>query len=268
MYGHNHWQPYGGNAAMIDGAVVKAHSDLLATGESISAWRVSQSALVMLNAVSFELLGFYMQDVPSLNRLMLTEAKVNSFIHCFVGVQKITTLHDLEMAICESEGVKSFEELKLGPILKHPLVVHYFSVAPDVTQVCKITSEQIVAYLSILPRKDRKTTDDDLLGFIAKRMKKTRGHLCIRIQSLAMHIGYIIRGRQSEGTLLKKCNDGLDVKSILDDNGDAAKDDDETCKNNVVHDSNLFSSQTTTAPDSSAAAQRNAGLKLGFSRKL
>ncbi|MFS7913841.1 hypothetical protein Hanom_Chr02g00146491 [Helianthus anomalus] len=159
------------------------------------------------------------------------------------------------MAICESEGVKSFEELKLGPILKHPLVVHYFSVAPDVTQVCKITSEQIVAYLSILPRKDRKTTDDDLLGFIAKRMKKTRGHLCIRIQSLAMHIGYIIRGRQSEGTLLKKCNDGLDVKSILDDNGDAANDDDETCKNNVVHDSNLFSSQTTTAPDSSAAAQ-------------
>ncbi|KAF5781236.1 hypothetical protein HanXRQr2_Chr11g0481111 [Helianthus annuus] len=59
-----------------------------------------------------------MQNVPSLNRLMLTKAKVNSFIHCFVEVQKITSLHDLEIEICKSERVKSFEELKLklGPI--------------------------------------------------------------------------------------------------------------------------------------------------------
>ncbi|KAD5508905.1 hypothetical protein E3N88_16608 [Mikania micrantha] len=171
--------------AMIDCAVVKARSDLLAAGENVSAWSVSKSALVILNAVSFESLGFYMQNVPSLNRLMLIEAKVNSFIHCFVGVQKITSLHELETSICESEGVKSFEELELGPILKHPLVLV-----------------------------------DELLDFIAKKRKKSRGNLCIRIQSLGMHIGYIIRGRRSEGNILKKCNDGLDVKSILGDGED------------------------------------------------
>ncbi|KAK9072450.1 hypothetical protein SSX86_008884 [Deinandra increscens subsp. villosa] len=272
MYGLNRRQRYGGGSrsgetpanakaiATIDRAVVKAHSDLLATGESVSAWSVSKSALVILNAVSFESLGFYMQNVPSLNRLMLTEAKVNSFIHCFVGVQKITSLHELDMAICESEGVKSFEELELGPILKHPLVVHYFSVGPDVTEICKITSEQIVAYLSILPRKKRKTTVDDLLDFIAKRRKKSRENLCIRIQSLGMHIGYIIRGRRSEGTILKKCNDGLDAKSILDDNEDDSEDGndakgEENDKDNDVQDSNLFLSQIATASDTSAAAQ-------------
>ncbi|KAI7727540.1 hypothetical protein M8C21_003844, partial [Ambrosia artemisiifolia] len=132
MYGHNQWQPYGGSNvspafAMVDGAVIKAHSDLLAAGESVSLWSVANAALVMLNAVSFESLGFCMQDVPSLNRLMLTEAKVNSYIHRFVGVQSIKSVRDLEIAICESEGVTSFAELGLGPILKHPLVVHYFS---------------------------------------------------------------------------------------------------------------------------------------------
>ncbi|KAJ0508398.1 hypothetical protein HanPSC8_Chr11g0462341 [Helianthus annuus] len=135
MYGQNLWQPYGGSShnavspafVMVDGAVVKAHSDLLATGESISAWSVANAALLMLNAISFESLGFNMQSIPSLNRLMLNEVKVNSFIHCFAGVQNITSVRDLEMAICEREGVTNFEELGLGPILKHPLVLHYFS---------------------------------------------------------------------------------------------------------------------------------------------
>ena len=89
------------------------------------------------------------------------------------------------LSICENEGIKSFEELELGPILKHPLVVHYFSIGPDVTEICKITTEQIVAYLNIVPRRSKKTIMvDDLLEFIAKKRKKNRENLCIRIQSL------------------------------------------------------------------------------------
>lgn len=92
------------------------------------------------------------------------------------------------MAICESEGIKSFEELELGPLLKHPLVVHYFCAGCDVTEICKITTEEIVSYLSILTlRKWRKVTVDDLLDNIAKRKKQSRENLCVRIQSL----GYV-----------------------------------------------------------------------------
>ncbi|KAJ9555632.1 hypothetical protein OSB04_010246 [Centaurea solstitialis] len=244
--------------ARIDGAAVKAHSDLLAAGESVSAWRVAQLALVLLKAASFESLGFRMQNVPSLNRLMLTEAKVNSFIHCFVGVQKLTSLHELEMAICESEGIKGFEELELGPILKHPLVVHYFSIGCDVTEMLKITSEQIVAYLGILLRKRKKVIVDDLLDYIAKRTNQSRGNLCIRIQSLGMHISHIMRGRRSEITLLKKCSEGLDVGLKLDGNeddaGDNAKDEDNN-DNDDVHDFGILSSQIATGSHSSAADQ-------------
>ncbi|KAI3706216.1 hypothetical protein L6452_23812 [Arctium lappa] len=265
----NHWrQGYAGSSrnaesqsqviARIDGAAVKAHSDLLAAGESISAWRVAQSVLVILKAASFESLGFYMQNVPSLNRLMLTEAKVNSFIHCFVGVQKLTSLHDLEMALCESEGIEGFEELELGPMLKHPLVVHYFSIGCDVTEMCKITSEQIIAYLGILLRKRKKIVVDDLLDYIAKRTKQSRGNLCIRIQSLGMHISHIMRGRRSEITLLKKCSEGLDVGLKPDGNEDDAEDnanDEDNNNNNDVQDLGILSSQTATGLHPSAAAQ-------------
>ncbi|XP_076889132.1 protein NO VEIN-like [Bidens hawaiensis] len=83
MYGHNNnngrRQQYGERSrnavSPVDRAVVKAHSDLLATGQTVSAWSISQSALATLNAVSFESLGFHMQNVPSLYRLMLTESK-------------------------------------------------------------------------------------------------------------------------------------------------------------------------------------------------
>ena len=97
------------------------------------------------------------------------------------------------LAICENEGIKRFEELELGPILKHPLVVHYFSIGPDVTEICMITTEQIVAYLIILTLRRKNTIIvDDLLEFIAKKRKKNRENLCIRIQSLGYGIIIII----------------------------------------------------------------------------
>lgn len=92
----------------------------------MSAWKVSQAALVMLNADSWDSLGLRMQQVPSLFQLLVTDGKINAFIHCFVAAQRITTLYDLEVAILKNEGVEQFEELDLGPLMKHPLIIHYF----------------------------------------------------------------------------------------------------------------------------------------------
>lgn len=60
----------------IDKAVAKAHRKLMAARESVSAWKVSQAALVVLKADSWESLGVQMQLVPSLNRLIAVEGKV------------------------------------------------------------------------------------------------------------------------------------------------------------------------------------------------
>lgn len=62
----------------VDRAVVKARRDLLAAGESVSVWKVSQSALLTLQVDCWGSLGFRMQQVPSLHSLIVTEGKVMS----------------------------------------------------------------------------------------------------------------------------------------------------------------------------------------------
>ncbi|KAG6422998.1 hypothetical protein SASPL_113381 [Salvia splendens] len=140
-------------AEKVDQAAKSAWKDLLKSKENVSAWRVSQAALLAVNAGSWESLGFPMQEGPSLKSIMVTEEKINAFIHCFVAARKITKLYDLEVAICESEGVKKFEELELGPLVKHPLAVHYFSLTSKVTEenilYCRQESDSLSIFLEL-----------------------------------------------------------------------------------------------------------------------
>lgn len=62
----------------IDRAVSKARDDLLAAGDSVTSWNVSQKSLLMLQLDSWNSLGIKMQQVPSLHRLMSIEGKVVS----------------------------------------------------------------------------------------------------------------------------------------------------------------------------------------------
>ncbi|KAK3004441.1 hypothetical protein RJ639_020203 [Escallonia herrerae] len=162
----------------IDTTVIKARRDLLAAGESVSAWKASQAALLALKADSWDSLGFQMQQI-------------NAFIHCFVGVRRITSLHDLELAICKNEGVQHFEELELGPLVRHPLVAHYFGTSSDLTEVFRITSEEIISCLvEFMDTNKRKEIEAvELLDFIGKkRSVKGREKLGIRIQSLGWEV--------------------------------------------------------------------------------
>jgi hypothetical protein len=110
-------------------------------------------------------------------------------------------LYDLELAICENEGVEQFEELELGPLLRHPLVLHYFSVTSDVTEVCKITSEEIISFLWKFKYRSRnkEIRVEEFLDFIAKKRSVAgKEKLCIRVHSL----GYVIF---SSYFLIKSC---------------------------------------------------------------
>ncbi|CAJ1939134.1 unnamed protein product [Sphenostylis stenocarpa] len=200
-----------------DRAAATACRDLLAAGNSVSAWEVSQNALVTLQLDSWNSLGIKMQQVPSLHRLMITEGKVNAFIHCFVGVRRIVSLYDLQVAICKNEGVDNFEALGLGPLLQHPLVIHYFSLRSDFTQVFKITSEEIIQLLSEFldaSRSKEFIKVEQFLDFIAKqRLVKCKEWLGIRIRNLGMHISAIREARTSEQSTLEKYLKTLNLKN-------------------------------------------------------
>lgn len=95
-------------------------------------------------------------------------------------------MYDLELAICKNEGTEKFEELDLGPLVRHPLVVHYFGVSSEVKDVFKITSEEIITFLStFMRRKHKDIKADELLDFIAKKKSLDRKELLgVRIRSL------------------------------------------------------------------------------------
>ncbi|KFK36266.1 hypothetical protein AALP_AA4G099800 [Arabis alpina] len=190
----------------IDKAVNKTRKSVVAAGESVSSTRVSRTVLEELQADSWRSLGVQMQDVPSLRQLMALEGKINAFIHCFVGARRIVTLHDLEMAICRNEFVDSFDDLEMGPLLQHPLVLLYFPSISSSTGPVKITSEEIISFLDIyLNTYDIDDVKlDEFLNFVAeKKSVINKEKLGVRIQSLRMYVSFIQDAKRQEGQTLK-----------------------------------------------------------------
>lgn len=105
-------------------------------------------------------------------------------------------MYELEEAICKSEGVRIFEELKLGPFLRHQLVMHYFSVNSYLTEVIKITYDDVITLLAEFMgihkiKKDKKkdVKIEEFLDFIAKtRSLGSKERLGVRVQNL----GYVV----------------------------------------------------------------------------
>ncbi|KAM1036680.1 hypothetical protein ACFX2C_031574 [Malus domestica] len=198
----------------IDRAVEKARGDFVAAGRSVSAWKVLQSALVTLKVDDWSfLLGLQMHQVPSLHRLMLTEGRISSFIHCFVLARRITSLYDLELAICKNEDIEEFEVLGLGPLFRHPLVLHYFPVSSDTTEVFKITSEEILCLLTFYQEHKRKVSVEEFLDYIVKRRSvASKENIGIRICSLGVHVSSIRKGRKLERAALIKSQEQVRMR--------------------------------------------------------
>lgn len=102
-------------------------------------------------------------------------------------MRRITSVYDLNDAICKSEGVEAFEEFGLGPLWRHSLVGHYFSVPLDGEEIFKVTSEEIISALGqfMYVTKGKKITADEFLDYLAKEFSApSREALGVRIQSL------------------------------------------------------------------------------------
>ena len=96
----------------------------------------------------------------------------------------------MEVAICKNEGIEKFEELGLGPLVRHPLILHYYSVKSDTNKVYKITTDEIISLLSAYMDtcKNKEIKIEEFLDFIVKkRSVASKEELGIRIQS----IGYV-----------------------------------------------------------------------------
>lgn len=105
------------------------------------------------------------------------------------------TLHELEAAICRNEFVDSFDDLELGPLLQHPLVLLYFPSISSSTGLVQVTTEEILSlldsYMYTYITNDVKL--DHFLNFVASQKSVTsKEKLGVRIQSLGYDIVFVM----------------------------------------------------------------------------
>lgn len=133
------------------------------------------------------------RDVKAMEEYSKVHGRVDELIKIFSWFNPITSLYELEQALILSEKVSSFEELHMGPLLKHPLVRNLFQPADDLEEIPKISGFKIRKYLmdflSRRPRGEKKSTIEDFLEFVRmKESKDTINHLCIRVTSYSLAI--------------------------------------------------------------------------------
>lgn len=98
-------------------------------------------------------------------------------------------MHDLSLEISQNEGVKDFEDLKLGPISCHPLVGQYFAF-PGGFKVCRIRTEDVLNHMSDYMNKHvGKIQVEDFLSFMTNAQSlPSPQHLGVRMQNFGyMH---------------------------------------------------------------------------------
>eukprot|EP00252_Welwitschia_mirabilis_P009867 TRINITY_DN2277_c0_g1_i3.p1 TRINITY_DN2277_c0_g1~~TRINITY_DN2277_c0_g1_i3.p1 ORF type:complete len:327 (+),score=46.81 TRINITY_DN2277_c0_g1_i3:186-1166(+) len=188
------------------------------SGGTISLWKLTQSVISALKVESLDALGLKIQQIHTLNKIMLIEGKINAFIHCYVGSIRIATLWELNKEICKQEGVSRFEDLGLGQLLGQPIIDHYFAPATDATDVFKISVKQVVSHLyDFLDINEG--SDIILEEFLSYMCKKeavpSPAHLCIRIQSLRRYVGFLRRAKKAEKEHILKMQSELEKNLLL-----------------------------------------------------
>lgn len=122
------------------------------------------------------------------------EEQVNAMIHSYMAARKIATLFDLSQDLAREEGVKEFEDLGLGPLLCHELVVQYFS-PPAGIKVPKISAGEVIKHLAhcLGHQSKDKLQVESFLSYVAnQRSLPSPEHLCVRIQSLGYALSSIL----------------------------------------------------------------------------
>jgi hypothetical protein len=98
----------------------------------------------------------------------------------------MVTLYDLSIDLALEEGVSEFEDLGLGPLLCHKLVVQYFS-PPAGVPLHKITTLEVIEHLARFVPKFTKSalSPDAFASFLTNRLSvPSVAYLHIRLQDL------------------------------------------------------------------------------------
>ena len=115
------------------------------------------------------------------------QKRLNEFMRTFCWNCPITSLFELQRTICELEKIEDFKEFKIGPIVKHPEVIHLFKVPEDVLTVPEITAYDIHTCLTEYVTKTKTKNVEQFMTYMAEKFSVPSPlHLCVRISSFPL----------------------------------------------------------------------------------
>ena len=132
------------------------------------------------------------KEVSAYSNFSKCHGRIEELIKVYCLFTPFTTLHEMGVALSQSEGVSSYEELGLGPLIKHPKVKDYFKPPDDLDSPPEITVHRLHEHLFKLidkSQRNAKFTIEDYLEFVRRKQDvESVEHLCIRITSFPLLI--------------------------------------------------------------------------------
>ncbi|XP_076448916.1 LOW QUALITY PROTEIN: uncharacterized protein LOC143285481 [Babylonia areolata] len=169
---------------------------LVEAGSYVSSDRIMQLLLQRFNVRDLrdlQVAGIrFPFHIPCVNEHERLLAKVNASIEAFVLARSLCTLYDLEQSLIEycTEGQKSFEAMRLGPLQCLPIVYEKFKFPQD-EKIPEISTADVLEVLSEYLTKNHKWVEklnlEDVMAYFVDHYQVNSAYsLGIRIRSLPL----------------------------------------------------------------------------------
>ena len=135
---------------------------------------------------------FRWYEIKSADNYSKLHGRTRELIRVYCQFTPVSTLHDLAVAIAQVENVSDYDDLCMGPIVKHPVIKDLFKLPDNLEVPPAITQYQLYKYLMKLTEKRMNAsggrwTMEDYLEFVRKKEGvESVLHLCIRIRSFPL----------------------------------------------------------------------------------
>ena len=133
---------------------------------------------------------YYYSSIPWFSCVL----QVNLFVHAYVTFNSIATLYELNQSLADLGSKSDFEELRLGPLIKQPVVYNMFKAPQSLTAIPQVTTVQIIKHLNKYMSKMKGTLYlEKFLEYLCEQYHcYTPYELGVRIQSLGLAIAVML----------------------------------------------------------------------------
>ena len=179
--------------AIVNSKVEECIKTLSSKGKFVPEHTVKQLAMdIIRQACRGNSIRINWYEVQAANEYSKLHGRTNELIKVYCQFTPIATLHELGLAIANIEKTSEYDNLCLGPLVRHPTVKDLFKPPDDLVTPPEITVYQLYRYvMKMTARKmnssEKRFTIEDYLEFVRKNEGvESILHLCIRIRSFPL----------------------------------------------------------------------------------